>query len=104
MDPFDKFYALSAPVRREIIKLLSTTDKLAASVIAEKFHVSAPAISQHLKILLSSDLVVMQKDAQKRIYSLNRSALKEIEKWTKDVISVFEDEPEKPDKKNHTKE
>lgn len=104
MDPFDKFYALSAPIRREIIKLLSTSDKLAASVIADKFHVSAPAISQHLKILLGSNLVVMQKDAQKRIYSLNRSAIKEIEKWTHEMINVFEDDREHANKRPITKE
>ncbi len=87
MEKLDKFYALSAPIRREIITLLSDGDQLTASAIAERFQVSPPAISQHLKVLLNSDLVEMHKQAQQRIYQLNASALQELETWAADIVS-----------------
>jgi DNA-binding transcriptional ArsR family regulator len=81
MEALDKFYALSAPIRREIIALLSDGDQLTATAIAEKFQVSPSAISQHLKVLLSSDILEMHKQAQQRIYRLNLTAIKELENW-----------------------
>jgi DNA-binding transcriptional ArsR family regulator len=45
----DVFQAIAAPVRRDIVGLLAT-DTLSANTVAEKFDVSRPAISKHLKI------------------------------------------------------
>lgn len=81
----DKFYALSAPIRREIIALLSEGDKLTATAIAEKFQVSPSAISQHLKVLLNSSLLQMHKQAQQRIYELNPAGILELETWANQI-------------------
>jgi DNA-binding transcriptional ArsR family regulator len=86
VDKLDKFYALSAPVRREIITLLSEGDQLTASAIADKFSITPPAISQHLKVLLDSKLVRMHKNAQQRIYELNPVALLEVESWAGQML------------------
>lgn len=86
----DTFYALSAPIRREIIKLLASNEELTATLIAEKFNVSPSAISQHLKVLLNSQLVEMHKQAQKRIYKLNPLGILEFEKWAKQISSQLE--------------
>ena len=90
MEALDKFYALSAPIRREIIALLSDGDQLTASAIAEKFDVSPSAISQHLKVLLNSDLLEMHKQAQQRIYQLNSVAIKELESWAGGIVGQLE--------------
>ncbi|MBM4399355.1 MAG: helix-turn-helix transcriptional regulator, partial [Candidatus Cloacimonetes bacterium] len=47
----DLFKALADANRRKILKLLSKKDYMTASEIAEKFSISKPAISDHLKIL-----------------------------------------------------
>lgn len=86
----DKFFALSAPIRREIIALLADGDQLAATAIAEKFQVSPPAISQHLKVLLDSKLVRMHKQAQQRIYELNPAAMLELENWAKHIVAQLD--------------
>jgi DNA-binding transcriptional ArsR family regulator len=86
----DKFYALSAPIRREIIALLAEGNELTATAIAESFRVSPPAISQHLKVLLNTDLVHMHKQAQQRIYQLNPAALLELENWAKQMVKNFD--------------
>ena len=86
----DKFYALSAPIRREIIALLADGDQLSATAIADKFRVSPPAISQHLKVLLNTKLVSMHKQAQQRIYELNPEAMFELEAWAKQMVKHFD--------------
>lgn len=77
----DIFSALATPVRRQIVELLAEGNKIAASVIAENFNVSPSAISQHLKVLMESDIVHVHKVAQQRLYELNPAALQELENW-----------------------
>jgi len=43
--------------------------------------VSAPAVSQHLKVLREAGLVRMERRAQQRIYRLNPEGMREIEVW-----------------------
>lgn len=90
MDKLDKFYALSAPIRREIITLLSGGDQLTATAIADKFEVSPSAISQHLKVLLNSNLLDMHKQAQQRIYQLNSVAMLELEAWASEIVTQLD--------------
>jgi len=90
MMSMDIFSALSTPIRRQIVELLAESNKLAASVIAENFNVSPSAISQHLKVLLDSDIVEMHKVAQQRMYQLNPDALKELETWVEQMTKPFD--------------
>jgi DNA-binding transcriptional ArsR family regulator len=90
MMSMDIFSALSTPIRRQIVELLAEGNKLAASVIAENFNVSPSAISQHLKVLLDSDIVEMHKVAQQRMYQLNPDALKELETWVEQMTKPFD--------------
>lgn len=90
MEKLDKFYALSAPIRREIIALLSDSEQLSATAIAERFQVSPSAISQHLKVLLNSDMVEMHKEAQQRMYQLNATAISELELWASQIVSQLD--------------
>lgn len=77
----DKFSALADPTRRSIVELLASRGPLSASEICKKYPVSISAISQHLKVLRESNLVLMQKQAQKRIYMINAAAMVEMEQW-----------------------
>lgn len=86
----DKFSALGDPNRRRIIELLANRGPLSASEISEEFSVSPSAISQHLKILRESDLILMEKQAQKRIYAINAAAMQEMEDWTKRLTALWE--------------
>lgn len=78
------FTALSDPTRRRIVELLSRGER-AAGEIVEAFEVSAPAISQHLKVLREAGLVEMRVNAQRRIYRLNPQGLDEMDAWIRDV-------------------
>jgi DNA-binding transcriptional ArsR family regulator len=83
------FSALSDPTRRTIVELLAHHNQLTASDIYSQFTSSAPAISQHLKILQQAQLVSIQKQAQKRLYSLNIETLNEVESWIQDVNTIW---------------
>ena len=79
----DMFSALAEPNRRSILEILASNGQLSATAIARKFHVSPPAISQHLKVLREARLVRMEKRAQQRLYEINPETMLELEEWVR---------------------
>jgi DNA-binding transcriptional ArsR family regulator len=76
----DAFAALADPTRRRIVEMLSERE-LAAGEIARRFDMTAPAVSQHLKILRNADLVRVRNDAQRRMYALDPVGLAALDAW-----------------------
>jgi DNA-binding transcriptional ArsR family regulator len=76
----DSLTAIADRKRRQILQMLSHGER-SAGEIADEFAISAPAISQHLKVLREAKLVAVRVEGQRRIYSLNRAGLDEIEHW-----------------------
>lgn len=76
----DTLRALADPTRREILTLLRA-GPLTAGQIAERFPVSAAAISRHLSVLKEADLVRDQREGKYINYELNASVLEEILLW-----------------------
>ena len=74
------FAALADPTRRRILEILSK-GSLSSGEIAAGFEVSAPAISQHLKILRIARLVRVRAQAQRRIYELDRDGVEQASEW-----------------------
>ena len=74
------FDALADPTRRRILDLLAAEERTAGQV-ADRFEVSRPAISRHLKVLLEAGLVERRTEAQWRVYRLNPRALEEVDRW-----------------------
>jgi len=79
--------SISEPNRREILFLLRNGE-LNSSEIAKHFKISAPAISQHLKVLESSGLVVVRKEGTRRYYRIRREGFREL----KEFLDSFWDE------------
>lgn len=63
------FEALASFPRRKILAYLSETS-MTAGEIAERFEMSKPALSKHLKILENAELVKSEKKGQFVHYSL----------------------------------
>jgi DNA-binding transcriptional ArsR family regulator len=80
MAPVLAFAALADPTRRRIVELLARHE-LPAGEIADRFDVSAPAISQHLKVLRDAQLVSVRADAQRRIYGIDPAGFAELDQW-----------------------
>lgn len=76
----DTFTALADPTRRQIIESLAV-DESSFGDLADKFDMSRPAVSQHLKVLREAGIVSSRADAQRRIYRLNDDSLDELEAW-----------------------
>jgi DNA-binding transcriptional ArsR family regulator len=72
--------ALADPTRRHIVELLATGE-MPAGAIADRFQISAPAVSQHLKLLREARLVRVRVEAQRRIYQLDSTGFLELETW-----------------------
>ena len=76
----DPLAALADPTRRRIVEMLAQRE-LSAGEIAGRFEMSAPAISQHLKVLRDAQLVRVRAEAQRRIYELDPDGLSELHAW-----------------------
>ena len=72
--------ALSDPTRQRIVEILAS-GPLCAGDIAERFAITAPAISQHLKTLREAKLVRVTPQAQKRVYELNPEGVLALAEW-----------------------
>jgi DNA-binding transcriptional ArsR family regulator len=68
------FDALASSPRRQILAYLSET-KLSTSDLAQRFSMSAPAISRHLSILENAGLVTREREGQFVYYQINRDSL-----------------------------
>lgn len=92
------FAALADDTRREIVRLVAKKGSLTSTEISERFKVSPPAISQHLKVLREAEILRMSKDAQKRIYSLNDSGMNEMEDWLREIKDLWNQRLDKLEK------
>ncbi|SMO94057.1 ArsR/SmtB family transcription factor [Gracilimonas mengyeensis] len=76
----DVFQAIADPTRREIIDVLAG-QSLPVNEVAERFDMSRPAVSKHIKILNECGLVVIRKEGRKRYCRANTQKLQEVIAW-----------------------
>lgn len=79
------FFALAEPNRRKVVEILANKGQLSAAEICSKFDVTPQDISRHLKVLRESNLVLVEKRAQQRIYRINSDTLLRLEEWAKQM-------------------
>jgi DNA-binding transcriptional ArsR family regulator len=77
----DVFQAIADPTRREIINLLAT-ESLNLNAVAEKFQISRPAISKHIKILTECGLIKIRTTGRERYCEARLETLAEVSEWT----------------------
>lgn len=78
------FSALSDPTRQHIVEMLAIRD-LSFGEIADRFEISAPAVSQHLRVLKEAGIVRVSIEAQRRIYHLEQARFSELELWLQNI-------------------
>jgi DNA-binding transcriptional ArsR family regulator len=87
------FAALSDPTRRQVVDLLRRSPRRAGE-LAARTHMSAPAMSRHLRILRATGLVEVtaaKDDARARVYRLRRQPFGDLQAWL-DQVTAFWDE------------
>jgi DNA-binding transcriptional ArsR family regulator len=72
--------AIADPVRRAILMMLRD-QRLSAGEIAERFAISRPAVSRHLRVLRDGELVHVELVGRQRFYVLRTERLTELTEW-----------------------
>lgn len=86
----DVFQAIADPIRREIIELLATKT-LSVNEVAEKFEISRPAISKHLKILNECGIIQFNQKGRERLCMIQPQNLVPAFLWIKQYNTLWED-------------
>lgn len=86
----DVFQAIADPVRRDIIELLAN-ETLSVNAVAEKFDVSRPAISKHLKILKECGIIEINKQGRERFCQIQPKNLIPAFLWIEQYQKLWED-------------
>ncbi|PCJ93454.1 MAG: transcriptional regulator [Flavobacteriaceae bacterium] len=86
----DVFQAIADPVRRDIIELLAK-EVLSVNAVAEKFDVSRPAISKHLKILKECGIIEINKQGRERFCQIQPKNLIPAFLWIEQYQKLWED-------------
>ena len=86
----DTFSAVADPTRRALLETLAA-GSASFGELADRFEMSRPAVSQHLKVLRDVGLVSATADGQRRIYRLQADRLAEIERWVGSVRRFWHD-------------
>ena len=54
--------------------------------LVTELEISQPTVSKHLKVLREAELVSMAAAGQRRIYSIDTSALEDLVRWCADLV------------------
>jgi DNA-binding transcriptional ArsR family regulator len=74
------FTVLADDTRRGIVEALAEDDR-SVSELVERFPISQPAVSRHLRLLREAGVVTAQAAGKQRIYRLNPAALRDVSDW-----------------------
>jgi DNA-binding transcriptional ArsR family regulator len=80
--------AIADPTRRRIVELLAERERTAGELVDE-FDMSAPAISQHLKVLREAGLVTVRAEGQSRVQVINPDGFDELDTWLEKTRSIW---------------
>ncbi|MES2330440.1 MAG: metalloregulator ArsR/SmtB family transcription factor [Bacteroidota bacterium] len=84
----DVFQAIADPTRREIIGLLAHRS-LNLNSVADRFDVSRPAISKHIKILTECGLVVIRQEGRERFCEAKLDKLHDVSDWVEQYRKLW---------------
>jgi len=81
------FKAMSDPNRLMIMDMLSCGE-LCACVILEKFNITQPTLSHHMKYLCDSGLVNSRKEGKWTYYSLSSETVRVFQAFFEDITTM----------------
>ena len=80
MPTLDPFAAIADPNRRHLMEELRRAPQT-VNELAQGLPISRPAVSQHLKALLDSGLVVVKPQGTRRIYAIDNTGFMRLNIW-----------------------
>jgi DNA-binding transcriptional ArsR family regulator len=84
------FGALANSTRRSIMKILSSADQTVLELV-DRFDMSQPAITKHLKILESAGLIQKRKEGRYRFCRFQPEALEAASEWADNCRQHWEE-------------
>lgn len=82
--------ALADTHRRALLEVLRD-GPCSVGELTSRLGLSQPMTSKHLRVLLDAGLVVVRKQAQRRIYAVNPLGLAELEAWLAPYRKLWND-------------
>lgn len=86
----DVFQAIADPTRREIIHMLAK-ESLNLNAVSDRFEISRPAISKHIKILTECGLITIHQQGRERVCKAKLDSLNEVSTWVQQYRQFWED-------------
>ena len=86
----DVFQAIADPTRREIIHMLAK-ESLNLNAVSDRFDISRPAISKHIKILTECGLITIHQQGRERVCEAKLDSLNEVSTWVQQYRQFWED-------------
>ncbi|MHC5796548.1 ArsR/SmtB family transcription factor [Lacisediminihabitans sp. FW035] len=86
---------LGDPVRRRLVELLGDGERSSGELttrIRDEFSIGQPAVSNQLRVLRESGFARSTASGARRIYSLERERLDELEDWLRDRRRFWADQ------------
>jgi len=90
----DTLGALADPTRRRVVEVLRRGPRRAGE-LAATFRVSAPAMSQHLRVLRTRGLIEEERaghDARLRVYRLRRERITALRQWLEQLETFWREQ------------
>lgn len=81
MSEDEVFAAVASPVRRQVLGLLRAGGPQPVHVIAARFDMRRPSVSEHLRVLRDAGLVTETRRGRERVYELRAEPLEELATW-----------------------
>jgi DNA-binding transcriptional ArsR family regulator len=79
----DVFQAIADPTRREIINMIAH-ESLNLNAVAERFDISRPAVSRHIRILTECGLIEIRQQGRERYCEAKLEKLGEVSGWVEE--------------------
>lgn len=89
----DVFHAVADGTRRRLLDLLAANE-WAVQDLASRFHLSQPAVSQHLRVLREAGLVSVRRQGRHRVYSLDPQQLRPVAEWLAHYEKFWDQRPD----------
>jgi DNA-binding transcriptional ArsR family regulator len=86
----DVFQAIADPIRRDIIDMLAT-ESFTINEVTEKFEISRPAISKHIKILKECGIVTINKKGREHHCQILPTKLIPVFLWIEQYHKLWEE-------------
>jgi DNA-binding transcriptional ArsR family regulator len=84
------FAVLAEPSRRMILDCLREGE-LAVGDLVTALALAQPSVSKHLRVLRDAGIVDVRVDAQRRLYRIRPTSLREIGRWLEPYRALWED-------------